>query len=213
MNAFSSLKALGRPFCAYTAAAVLSVILPCAGGGVAPQAAHQPGNHRRPLAAERSRRKEPECGVRGGVRAACAQGHRIPHRELLLFHVPAERRQLRGQHQVRRGRPIRWRSAFRLRRRMRLLRKSLDPVYKKMGSDDGVKVEQADKFHYKITFKNKTVEFELPDLSNLKPAAGMLRDDEVYLRAVLGRIRRSVLPGFQQDGEGIPLSAQRDAQS
>jgi hypothetical protein len=60
-------------------------------------------------------------------------------------------------------------------------RKPLDPVYKKMGTDDGVKVEQADKFHYKITFKNKTVEFELPDLSNLKPAAGTLRDDEVYL--------------------------------
>ena len=38
-------------------------------------------------------------------------------------------------------------------------RKPLDPVYKKMGPDDGVKVEQASKFLYKIAFKGKTVEF------------------------------------------------------
>jgi hypothetical protein len=50
-----------------------------------------------------------------------------------------------------------------------------------MGPDDGVKVEQINKFLYKITFKGKTVEFTLPDLSNVKPAAGMLREDEVYI--------------------------------
>jgi hypothetical protein len=60
-------------------------------------------------------------------------------------------------------------------------RKPLEPVYKKMGPDDGVKTEQVSKFLYKITFKGKTVEFELPDLSSVKPAPGMLRDDETYL--------------------------------
>lgn len=60
-------------------------------------------------------------------------------------------------------------------------RKPLEPYYKKMGPDDGVQVAQVDKFHYKIAFKGKTVEFELPDLSNVKPAPGVVRDDEVYI--------------------------------
>ncbi len=59
--------------------------------------------------------------------------------------------------------------------------KPLDPVYKKMGPDDGVQVAQVNKFLYKISFKGKTVEFALPDLSNVKPAPGMLRADEVYI--------------------------------
>ncbi len=60
-------------------------------------------------------------------------------------------------------------------------RKPLEPVYKKMGPADGVQVTQVNKFLYKITFKDKTVEFSIPDLSNVKPAAGMLREDEVYI--------------------------------
>jgi len=60
-------------------------------------------------------------------------------------------------------------------------RRPLDPVYKKMGPADGVQVEQINKFLYKITFKGKTVEFSIPDLSNVKPAPGMLREDEVYI--------------------------------
>lgn len=60
-------------------------------------------------------------------------------------------------------------------------RKPQDPVYKKMGSADGVQVTQVNKFLYKITFKDKTVEFALPDLSKIKPAPEMLRPDEVYI--------------------------------
>ncbi len=60
-------------------------------------------------------------------------------------------------------------------------RKPLDPVYKKMGPADGVQVTQVNKFLYKIIFKDKTVEFSIPDLSNVKPAPGMLREDEVYI--------------------------------
>lgn len=60
-------------------------------------------------------------------------------------------------------------------------RKPLDPVYKKMGPADGVQVTQVNKFLYKIAFKGKTVEFVLPDLSNVKPAPDMLRSDEVYI--------------------------------
>jgi hypothetical protein len=60
-------------------------------------------------------------------------------------------------------------------------RKPLEPFYKKLGPDDGVKTEQVNKFLYKITFKGKTVEFVLPDLSNVKPGPGVLRADEVYI--------------------------------
>jgi hypothetical protein len=60
-------------------------------------------------------------------------------------------------------------------------RKPLDPVHKKMGPDDGVQVTRVDKFHYKIAFKGRTVDFGIPDLSNIKPAPGMVRDDETYI--------------------------------
>ena len=60
-------------------------------------------------------------------------------------------------------------------------RRPLEPVYKKMGPDDGVQVTQVNKFLYKISFKGKTIEFALPDLSNVKPAPGVLRADEVYI--------------------------------
>ena len=60
-------------------------------------------------------------------------------------------------------------------------RKPVDPLYKKLGPGDGVQVTQVDKFHYRIAFKGKTVDFEIPDLSKVKPAPGMVRDDETYI--------------------------------
>ncbi|MBT3070445.1 hypothetical protein KKP04_06150 [Rhodomicrobium sp. Az07] len=60
-------------------------------------------------------------------------------------------------------------------------RKPLDPAYKKLGTEDGVDVKQIDKLHYTVTFKGKTVAFELPDLSKTKPAPGAVRDDETYI--------------------------------
>ena len=60
-------------------------------------------------------------------------------------------------------------------------RKPEEPVYKKLGPDDGVQTVQVNKFLYKITYKGKTVDFVLPDLSNVKPGPGMLRADEVYI--------------------------------
>ncbi len=59
-------------------------------------------------------------------------------------------------------------------------RTPLDPRYKKLGPDDGVQVSQVDKFHYKIVFKGKTVDFEIPDLSRIKPGH-ILREDETYI--------------------------------
>ena len=60
-------------------------------------------------------------------------------------------------------------------------RKPLYPLHKKLGPDDGVQVSQVDRFHYKIAFKSKTVDFEIPDLSSVKPGPGVMREDETYL--------------------------------
>lgn len=60
-------------------------------------------------------------------------------------------------------------------------RKPLDPVYKKLGPDDGLQVTKVSKFEYTIAFKGKTVTFQIPDLSNVKPAPGMVRADESYI--------------------------------
>src|SRR5579883_1938354 len=51
-------------------------------------------------------------------------------------------------------------------------RETLEPAYKKLGPDEGLQVKQIDKFHYTITFKDKTIAFEIPDLSNVKPKPG-----------------------------------------
>ncbi len=60
-------------------------------------------------------------------------------------------------------------------------RKPLDPTYKKLGPEEGLQVTKVDKFHYKISFKGKTVEFEMPDMSNIKPKPELLRSDETYI--------------------------------
>ncbi len=56
-----------------------------------------------------------------------------------------------------------------------------DPYYKKLGPSDGLKITQVNKFKYTIAFKRKTVEFDIPDLSNVKPSPNMVRADEVYI--------------------------------
>jgi len=62
-----------------------------------------------------------------------------------------------------------------------LWRKAEEPTYKKLGAEESVKVVQVDKFTYTITFKGKTVEFDIPDMSNVKPKEGIIRADETYL--------------------------------
>jgi hypothetical protein len=60
-------------------------------------------------------------------------------------------------------------------------RKPLDPIYKKLGPDDGLQVTKVNKFEYTIAFKGKTVDFQIPDLTNVKPAPNMVRADETYI--------------------------------
>lgn len=60
-------------------------------------------------------------------------------------------------------------------------RKPTEEIHRKLGAEEGVQVAQVDKLHYKITYKDKTVAFDIPDLSQVKPPAGMLRPDETFI--------------------------------
>jgi hypothetical protein len=56
----------------------------------------------------------------------------------------------------------------------------------------------------KIALENKTVDFEVPELSNVTPAPGMMREDETYI----GPIWDPVFPPLQ-DRENVSVSAER----
>ena len=181
MNAFSSLKALGRPFCACAAAAMLSVILPCA-GTASPLKLHTNQEIIEDLLRPNDLdAKNPNAVFEAVFEQLAPKVTVYPTESYYYFRFLLNGIDYAGNIRFDAADQFDGKVHFAYANEYAYWRKPLDPVYKKMGPDDGVKVEQADKFHYKITFKNKTVEFELPDLSNLKPAAGTLRDDEVYL--------------------------------
>ncbi len=181
MNALRSLKALGRPFSVYAAAAVFSALLPCA-GTAAPLKLHTNQEMIDDLLRPNDLDiKNPDAVFEAVFEQLAPKVTVYPTESYYYFTF-----QLNG---INYAWNIRFDAAdqfdgkvhFAYANEYAYWRKPLDPVYKKMGPDDGVKVEQTSKFLYKIAFKGKTVEFELPDLSNVKPAPGMLRDDEIYL--------------------------------
>jgi hypothetical protein len=181
MNAFSSLKALGQPFCAYAAAAVLSAILPCA-GTASPLKLHTNQEMIEDLLRPNDLDvKNPNAVFEAVFEQLAPKVTVYPTESYYYFTFLLNGINYAGNIRFDAADQFDGKVHFAYTNEYAYWRKPRDPVYKKMGPDDGVKVEQAGKFHYKITFKNKTVEFELPDLSNLKPAAGMLRDGEVYL--------------------------------
>ncbi len=59
-----------------------------------------------------------------------------------------------------------------------------DPIYKLLGRADGVKVEKKNKLAYAISHKDKTVLFNLVDLSNVRPPEGLLHAKETYIGPV-----------------------------
>ncbi len=56
-----------------------------------------------------------------------------------------------------------------------------EPIYRHLNATDGVTVEKLDKFSYRVSFRGKSVIFDLNDLSNVKPPEGMLNPNEDYL--------------------------------
>jgi hypothetical protein len=60
----------------------------------------------------------------------------------------------------------------------------LPPTYRKLGPDEGVKVEQLGPLQYRVTADGRSVTFNLVDLSEVKPPQGALLPDEIYIGPV-----------------------------
>ena len=181
MNALRSLKALGRPFSVYAAAAVFSALLPCA-GTAAPLKLHTNQEMIDDLLRPNDLDiKNPDAVFEAVFEQLAPKVTVYPTESYYYFTFQLNGINYAGNIRFDAADQFDGKVHFAYANEYAYWRKPLDPVYKKMGPDDGVKVEQANTFLYKITFKGKTVEFELPDLSNVKPAPGMLRDDEIYL--------------------------------
>lgn len=56
--------------------------------------------------------------------------------------------------------------------------------FKSFAAEDGVKVEKVENLTYRITVNNKSVMFELNDLSHVKPPENSLHSDEVFIGPV-----------------------------
>ncbi len=181
MNALRSLKALGRPFSVYAAAAVFSALLPCA-GTAAPLKLHTNQEMIDDLLRPNDLDiKNPDAVFAAVFEQLAPKVTVYPTESYYYFTFQLNGINYAGNIRFDAADQFDGKVHFAYANEYAYWRKPLDPVYKKMGPDDGVKVEQTSKFLYKIAFKGKTVEFELPDLSNVKPAPGMLRDDEIYL--------------------------------
>jgi len=181
MNALRSLKALGRPFSVYAAAAVFSALLPCA-GTAAPLKLHTNQEMIDDLLRPNDLDiKNPDAVFEAVFEQLAPKVTVYPTESYYYFTFQLNGINYAGNIRFDAADQFDGKVHFAYANEYAYWRKPLDPVYKKMGPDDGVKVEQTSKFLYKIAFKGKTVEFELPDLSNVKPAPGMLRDDEIYL--------------------------------
>jgi hypothetical protein len=59
--------------------------------------------------------------------------------------------------------------------------KSPDTYYRKLTQNDGIKLEKLDKLLYRLTYKGRSVTFEINDLSNQKPPAGLVLPGEVFI--------------------------------
>jgi hypothetical protein len=181
MNVLRSLKSLGRPFSVYAAAAVIGALLPCAG------TAGQLKLHTNQEIIDDLLRpndldiKSPDA-VFGAVFEQLAPKVTVyPTESYYYFTFQLNGINYAGNIRFDAADQFDGKVHFAYANEYAYWRKPLEPVYKKMGPADGVQTEQVNKFLYKVTFKGKTVEFVLPDLSSVKPAPAMLRDDEVYL--------------------------------
>jgi hypothetical protein len=78
-------------------------------------------------------------------------------------------------------------------------RHTADDNYHHLGANEGVKVEKLAPLSYKITYKDRSVVFDLNDLSKVKPPEGMLNPNEVYIG-----------PSFDESGIAFYLVFNKD---
>ena len=53
--------------------------------------------------------------------------------------------------------------------------------FRVLDASNGVKLEKLERFRYRLTYKDKSVVFELNDLSNVRPPAGILSSHETFI--------------------------------
>jgi hypothetical protein len=59
-----------------------------------------------------------------------------------------------------------------------------ETTFRHLGASDGVKLEKLAELSYKLTYKDRSVSFDLNDLRGVKPPEGMLNANEVYIGPV-----------------------------
>ncbi|MGO8953581.1 MAG: hypothetical protein ACLPWS_02395 [Rhodomicrobium sp.] len=181
MNVLRSLKPLGQPLSAIAAIAVLSALLPCA-APAAPLKLHTDQEMIEELLQPNDLDvKNPNAVFEAVFDALPSKVTVYPTESYYYFTFPLNGIDYAGNIRFDAWDQFDGKVHFAYFVEYAYWRKPLEPVYKKMGPDDGVHVTQVNKFLYKVSLKGKTVEFALPDLSNVKPAPGMLRADEVYI--------------------------------
>ena len=82
--------------------------------------------------------------------------------------------------------------------------------YKPLTSEDGVSVEQAGPLAYQIAHENKSVTFNLNDLSDVRPPPGALGPDEQYLGPVFDESAIEMFFIFNKALNIFPLCAERN---
>jgi hypothetical protein len=181
MNVLRSLKALGQPLSALAAIAALSVLLPCAAPAAALKLHTNQEMIEELLQPNDLDVKNPNAVFEAVFDALPAKVTVYPTESYYYFTFPLNGIVYAGNIRFDAFDQFDGKVHFAYFVEYAYWRQPLEPFYKKMGPDDGVQVTQVNKFLYKVSLKGKTVEFALPDLSNVKPAPGMLRADEVYI--------------------------------
>ena len=84
--------------------------------------------------------------------------------------------------------------------------------YRPLDQTAGVKVEKVDKLSYRVSFRDKSVLFELNDLSNVKPPPNAMTAEEIYIGPVFDDFRDQVLSGLQRAAQNLPLHSRRNGE-
>ena len=142
MNALRSLKALGRPFSVYAAAAVFSALLPCA-GTAAPLKLHTNQEMIDDLLRPNDLDiKNPDAVFEAVFEQLAPKVTVYPTESYYYFTFQLNGINYAGNIRFDAADQFDGKVHFAYANEYAYWRKPLDPVYKKMGPDDGVKVEQ-----------------------------------------------------------------------
>ena len=133
-----------------------------------------------------------------------------PTENYYYFTLHAQRLALCRQYPARRQQPRPGQGAVRLLRAdHRLARRHAGRIPRARAAD-GVKLEKLERLRYRLTYKDKSVVFELNDLSSVKPPAKALSPHETFIGPIFDEFRHPLLSGLQFRAQQFPLYPRRD---